>query len=284
MPDNATSSLQGTAPGGPPEVSAAVSENQSLTVQREPWSKLGPEFAMEWGRADPSDPQPEDMEIIGMKGSGKTYFMMKVLQERMLVRNSRIIIVVTKQSDKVFMKLGWPIVKEYKDLRKHRQVIYWPVTKAIGDDRKAFHESRIYELLAREWRENAFLVLAFDEIAYIEALSPRIKGLIAMYWREARSMEITLVAMKQRPQGVQRDMHSETQWTIAFVPKDQNDAERFAELFGNKKLWMPVFDQMDPDRHEFLIKHARSRDVYISWIDEPLVPIEPPDEQRRTSL
>lgn len=263
-----------------PAASAPEQESDALSIQHVPWSKLGPEFAMEWGRADPKDPQPEDMEIIGMKGSGKTYFMMKVLQERMIVRNSRIIIVVTKQSDKVFLKLGWPVVKEYKDLSKHRQCIYWPITKAVGDDRKAFHEAKIYELLAREWRESAYLILAFDEIAYIEALSPRIKGMIAMYWREARSMEITLVAMKQRPQGVQRDMHSESQWTVAFVPKDQNDAERFAELFGNKKLWMPVFDQMNPDNHEFLIKHARSRDVYISWIDEPLVPIEPPDERR----
>ena len=122
MTENATSTPDATVPDGLSEGRAAVSENQSLTIQKVPWSKLGPEFAMEWGRADPADPQPEDMEIIGMKGSGKTYFMMKVLQERMLVRNSRIIIVVTKQSDKVFMKLGWPIVKEYKDLRKHRQV------------------------------------------------------------------------------------------------------------------------------------------------------------------
>jgi hypothetical protein len=260
-----------------PDNNAQNSTTNGVTIQRIPWSQLGPEFAMAWGRADPNDPQPEDMEIIGMKGSGKTYFLMKVLQERMIVRNSRIILVVTKQADKVFLKLGWPIVREFRQLKKYRQCIYWPTTKKLGDQRKEFHEEILYELLSRLWVEDAYLTIAFDEIAYVESLSPRVKSLVGMYWREARSMQITVVAMKQRPQGVQRDMHSETQWTIAFVPKDADDAERFAELFGNRKTWLPVFDQMNPDKHEFLIRHARSREAYISWIDQPLVPIDPKD-------
>lgn len=248
-----------------------------IEIQRVPWSRLGPEFAIEWGRSDPANPQPEDMEIVGMKGSGKTHFLIKILQERMLVRNSRIILVVTKEADEIFQLLGWPIVTEIRQLRKYRQCIYWPKTKKLGSERRAYHELRIYELLSRMWQKDAWLVLAFDEIAYIESLSPRVKGLIGMYWREARSMKITVVAMKQRPQGVQRDMHSETQWTVAFVPKDHADAERFAELFGNKREWMPVFEQMDPMNHEFLIRHTKSRTAYISWIDEEIVPIEPQD-------
>jgi hypothetical protein len=254
---------------------------KTTQIERIPWSQLGPEFAAIWGRADPNDPQPEDMEILGMKGSGKTYFLMTVLQERMLVRNSRIILLVTKQDDKVFTKLGWPIVREFKDLKKHRQCIYWPQTKKLGQERQAFHEQIIYQLLSSLWKKDAWIVLAFDEIAYAEGLSPRVKQLIGMYWREARSMGITIVAMKQRPQGVQRDMHSESQWTVAFVPKDRNDAERFAELFGDRKTWMPVFDSMDPDNHEFLIRHARTGAAYISFIDQPLQPIEPPSEKQK---
>jgi hypothetical protein len=250
-------------------------------IAKVPWSQLAPEFAASWDRADPNDPQPEDMEILGMKGSGKTYFLMTVLQQRMLVRNSRIILIVTKQSDEVFLKLGWPIVRDFKELKKHRQCIYWPLTKKLGEERNSFLEGKIYELLAKCWKENAWIVLAFDEIAFAESLSPRVKHMIGMYWREARSMKITIVAMKQRPQGVQRDMHSESQWTIAFKPKDSNDAERFAELFGPKKVWMPVFEQMDADNHEFLIKHARTGIYYISWIDTPLEPIEPPSEREK---
>lgn len=253
-------------------------------VERIPWSILGPEFAAVWGRADPDDPQPEHMEIIGMNGSGKTYFLMKILQERMLVRNSRIVLVVTKQADEVFEKLGWPIVRNFRDLKKHRQCIYWPMTDKLGSERRAFHEALMYEFLSRTWVKDAWVVVAFDEIAYVESLSPRVKDLVAMYWREGRSMKITVVAMKQRPQGVQRDMSSETWWTVAFVPKDEADAERFAELFGPRREWIPVFRQMDPDNHEFLIRHTRSRDAFISWVDERLTPITPPSEENRGGM
>jgi nucleoside-triphosphatase THEP1 len=250
-------------------------------IPKVPWSQLGPEFVTIWGRADPNDPQPEHMEIVGMNGSGKTYFLMVILQMLMLIRDSRIILVVTKQSDKVFMKLGWPIVTEFKDLKKHKQCIYWPKTKELGDKRDEFQELRLYELLTRLWKEDANIFIAFDEIARIESLSPRVKQLVGMYWREARSMGITIIAMKQRPQGVQRDMHSETYWTITFKPKDEDDGQRFAELLGNRKQWQMVFEQMDADNHEFVIKHTRTGIAYISWVDFELQPIEPPSEQNR---
>lgn len=262
------------SPGGDPR--------SGIQVERVPWSVLGPEFARIWGRADPQDPQPEHVEILGMNGSGKTYLLMKILQERMLVRGSYIVLVVTKRSDKVFAKLGWPIVREIRDIKKYKQCIYWPQTSLIGQQRKAFHEVRIRELLSRLWVPESNRVIAFDEIAYVEGLSPAVRELVAMYWREGRSNGITVVAMKQRPQGVQRDMSSETWWTFAFVPKDHSDAERFAELFGNRRDWLPVFDAMDPDNHEFLVRHTRTRQAYISWIDEPLRPIKPPDNPRGT--
>jgi nucleoside-triphosphatase THEP1 len=258
--------------------------NVTPQIPKVPWSQLGPEFVTIWGRADPNDPQPEHMEIVGMNGSGKTYFLMVILQMLMLVRDSRIILVVTKQSDKVFDKLGWPIVREFKDLKKHRQCIYWPKTKDLGEKRDAFQEAFIYELLTKLWKEDANVFVAFDEIARIESLSSRVKALVVMWWREARSMGITIVAMKQRPQGVARDMHSETYWTVTFKPKDEDDAERFAELLGNRKLWLEVFNQMDADNHEFIIKHSRTGIAYISWIDFELVPIEPPSEQDRFSI
>lgn len=255
-------------------------ESASGNIERVPWSVLGPEFAAVWGRADPANPEPEHAEIIGMNGSGKTYLLMKMLQDRMIVRNSHIILVVTKRSDKVFALLGWPIVRDIRDLRKYRQCIYWPQTNLIGRQRKAFHEIRIREFLSRYWVPESNRVIAFDEIAYIESLSPEVKELVAMYWREGRSNGITVVAMKQRPQGVQRDMSSETWWTFAFVPKDHADAERFAELFGNKRDWLPVFEQMNPDNHEFLVRHTRSRQAYISWVDEPIRPIPPQNDNQ----
>ena len=248
-------------------------------IERLPWSVLGPEFAVVWGRADPSDPQPEHMEVIGVNGSGKTLFIAKVLQDRMIVRNTPEIIVLTKPDDKTVMRLGYPIVDDIRGVRRNRQCIYWPRTRRIGRERRDYQAKKMEELLDWAWVPNSNRIMYFDEIAYIESLSPDIRTTMEMYWREARSQGITMVAGKQRPQGANRHMHSETKWTVAFVPADQADKERFAELFGSRKDWLPVFEQLNPENHEFLIRHTITRQVYISWVDEPPVPVENPHER-----
>lgn len=247
-------------------------------VERVPWSELGPEFAMVWGRAEPSNPQPEHVEVIGITGGGKTYWMCKAVQERMLVRNTPCVIIVTKQQDRTIELLGWPETDRWEDVRKHRQIIFKPKTKSIGIARKRYQRQKIQELLDHLWVPNANTIVVFDDVAYTEKLSLELRETIEMYWREGRSQGITVVATKQRPQGANRHMHSETYWKVAFAPADYSDRERFAELFGPRRVWLPVFDQMDPDNNEFLIRHTRSNSVFISWVDEPLVPIKPPDE------
>jgi hypothetical protein len=244
-------------------------------VQRIPWSELGPEFIQVWGYADPRDPQPEHVEVIGQSGSGKSYFVCTILQERMLVRNSAEVQLVTKGDDKTFFKLGWPIGDTWDFVRQNRQCIYWPRTNRLGSARKAFQRDKVQDLLNRLWHPESNTVISFDEIAYVEKLSVELRDTVEMYWREARSMGITVVATKQRPQGTNRHMHSESQWTVAFVPADYSDRERFAELLGKRSDWMPLFDMMDPMNHEFVIRHTRTGDTFISWVDIPLTPIKP---------
>jgi hypothetical protein len=246
--------------------------------ERIPWSELGPEFASIWGRADPANPQPEHLEIVGPSGSGKTHLEATMLQQRAIVRDTPTVMVATKPADDTILRLGWPVVDDWKGVTENRQVIYWPRTRLIGRARRDHHERRIRDLLDRLWQPDANTLLAFDEIAYAEGLSDEVKKIVQMYWREARSQGITVLAMKQRPQGIQRDMHSETMWTAAFAPKDRADLERFSELFGSKRDWMPVFDGLDSDRHEFILRHSRTRQAVISWVD---VPLQPAERQRR---
>jgi hypothetical protein len=237
--------------------------------ERVPWSVLGPDFLQAWG-GKPWN-QREHLEIVGPSGSGKTYLMETLLQDRYRVQKTGAILVCTKEDDEVFRQMGWPIVANVGEIQD-TNVIFWPRTSAKGTARKAFHEQRIRALLDKLWQPQANTILAFDEVGYIESLSGELRALVQMYWREARSVHIQLVAMKQRPQGALRDMHSETYWTAAFAPNDRSDLERFAELFGHRRDWMPVFDTLDPERHEFVLRHAKSREAYISWVDTPLSP------------
>lgn len=243
-------------------------------LPRAPWSAIAGEFIAVWGYRDGTF-EPEHVEILGPSGSGKTYFEATILQERVAARDSAVIFVATKPVDATIMKLGWPVVSDWKGVVKHRQVIFWPRSKEVGEAHEAIMEARIRDLLDRLWKAKAKVILVFDEIATSEELSRAIKIRIKRFWREARSVGITIVAMKQRPQGVQRDMHSEAVWIAAFRPKDEDDAARVAEVMGSKRVWIPILMSLDRDAHELVLLNAVTGRAVITWVDIPLKPAAP---------
>jgi hypothetical protein len=212
------------------------------------------------------------MELLGPNGSGKTFLLGQINAEMVRRRQSAIIFVATKAADKTITSMGWPVVSTWRDVQKHDQVIFWPHTSKTGTARKEYQASRIGELLDNLWGAEANTIIEFDEFAYIESLNRDIKDTLQMYWREGRSHGITVVAGKQRPQGVQRDMHSESRVTVAFQMKDRLDNERLAELLGNKRDFLPIIDSLDRSRHEFILRHDLSDSFYISWVDKPVNP------------
>jgi len=248
--------------------------DETPRLERVPWSRLGPAFTDEWGHDEAGRLRGEHLEITGQTGSGKSYAEATILQQRAARWDTAEIVVITKQSDDSIPLLGWPEIDNVKDLQKYRQVLYWPKTGAMGEARESYHEQKIYELLSRLWQPGANVVIAFDEIGYIEDLSYRLKKMIRMYWREGRSHGISLIAMKQRPVGVQRDQHSESRWKIVFPPADQGDMKRFAEMLGREAIWRPVLESLNQTKHEFVIRNSVTKDAYISWIDTDLHPLE----------
>lgn len=260
---------------GPGADSVAGSSGRPLfqLPERVPWSQLGPEFAAEWGRPAGKF-QPEHIEITGQSGSGKTYFLGTILQQRAAARGSQEILLVTKPDDDTVPMLGWPIVDTWRELKKYQQTVFWPRTAKKGEEREKYHEKKIYELLSELWQPNSNTVIAFDEVGYVEDLSQRLKKMIRMYWREARSgAGITIGAMKQRPIGVVRDQHSESRWKAVFPPADMGDMQRFAELLGHPRDWGPVLQELDQEEHEFVLRNSVRKLAYITWVDVPLKPI-----------
>jgi KaiC/GvpD/RAD55 family RecA-like ATPase len=256
-----------------------------LDLPRDPWSLVGPEFIDIWGYQS-GRPGGDHLEILGPNGTGKTYFEAKVMQDRADARNTTMIFIATKPVDATILMLGWPIVTTWRGVTENRQCIYWPRTELLGVEKEAWLESRILDLLEHLWQAQqkaqesgkplAPVVVAFDEVATSEELSIRVRKMIRMYWREARSMGITMIAMKQRPQGALRDMHSEASWVVAFQPKDEEDGMRVAQVMGNKNAWLPVLMGLNREKHECVLLHAVTRRAVITWIDEPLRPAEPP--------
>lgn len=240
-------------------------------LPRVPWSAIRQEFIAAWGYRDGRF-DPEHVEILGPSGSGKTYFEATILRERAARRHSAIVFIATKPVDKTIVQLGWPIVDTWREVTKHRQCIFWPRTELLGQEWETYMARKIEDLLSRLWRAKAKVIIVFDEIATSEELSTRLKTIIKRFWREARSVGITIVAMKQRPQGIQRDMHSEATWIAAFKPKDEDDAIRVAQVIGNKRKWLPILMSLDRDRHEFILFNSATGAAVITWVDIPLRP------------
>ena len=247
--------------------------------ERIPWSQLGESFINEWGHSG-GRMRGEHIEICGQTGSGKSYAEATILQQRAARWNTAEIVIVTKESDDSVPLLGWPACSNADDIRKYRQCIFWPRTSLQGEEREKFHEEQIHNLLSSLWMPDANVVLAFDEIGYVEDLSVRLRKQIRMYWREGRSHNISIIAMKQRPVGVQRDQHSESRWKIVFPPADQGDMKRFAEMLGRVGDWQPVLESVDQKNHEFIIRNSVTKDSYISWMDEELKPVPSQGEQK----
>jgi nucleoside-triphosphatase THEP1 len=246
-------------------------------IPRLPWSEIGPDFIAAWGRPR-GKAMPEHLEIVGPTGSGKSFLLVDMIRERVRRRGTSVIYIATKQADDTIKKLGWPITDVWRDVAKHDQVVFWPRTKEIGVKRKAYQAAKIEDLLDRLWQPDANTEVVFDEAAYIEALTAELRMLLQMYLREGRSHGIGCVLGKQRVQGIQRDMHSETDWKVSFRMNDYEDNERAAQLFGPKRAYVPVLESLDRERHEFLIQHKLTGAEFISWVDRPLAP--PPDRSR----
>lgn len=264
---------------------------------RVPWSVLGPQWHAHFGRADPADPQPENIAFYGQNGSGKTHAAGKILQERAYVtrdadgRPRPSILIAHKPVDKTLLKIGFPIANTWDQVVRlardgYVNIIYWPRTRLMGAPRKAWYDTRISDLLDRLWaaatpEEPADIDVWFDDAGFAEEL-PLTGERMAQYLREGRAPGFSTGILKQRVQRGSRLQASETQWTLGFRPKDDADLERWAELFGSKRDWMPVLRTVRRDKREFLLKHSVTDQAWISWMDEPLEPVQggPPRHHR----
>jgi Helicase HerA, central domain len=232
---------------------------------RVPWRELGPHFLSVWGFPR-GQREPEHLEILGQTGSGKSFFEATILRERARARGSHIVVVATKPADKTLAALGWPIIDKWPPNYNDNQVIYWAKAPGLGAEGIARQRAKVAELLDRLWVADSNRIVAFDEVAYIDQ-DLRLRTALVRYYREGRSLGITVVGSTQRPQGVPRYMHSESAWSVFFSPKDEEDAERMAQVAGSKRLYMPILLDLDRTKFEFLMVRNLTGEKYISHIE-----------------
>lgn len=254
------------------------------------WPELGPEFFAAWGYPR-GEFHPEHLTVYGPTGRGKSFFERYILMERARLRGSRIIVIATKPADRTLAGTGWPIISEWppptgwtRRRSDFRQVIFWAKAQGLGQDGQLSQAGTIRDLLEQLWVPESNTVLAFDEVAYLceELNMPphRLRAVVSRYFREGRGLGITIVGSTQRPAGVVRTMHSEPEWSVFFKPKDEEDAERLAQIAGNKLYYRRALASLNANRFEFLLVHNLTGESYISSLPKKPIQIRLKNPQR----
>lgn len=225
------------------------------------WDDLGPEFFKTWGRPN-GRTDAEHLTVYGPSGSGKTFFVTYVMTERANLRGSHAVVIATKRADDTLVSAGWPVVDRWPPDYGQNQVIYW--TKGgLSDEQKAEQRARVARIANALWVPESNIMVGWDELPYV-CQDLGLNAMIGTYYREGRGNGITNIAALQRPSGVNRNVHSNTHWTVSFQPADEDDGKRVAEVFGNRRYYTEVLMALDRENHEFLIKRRLNGQVYRS--------------------
>lgn len=250
---------------GGPALTTPSTRPTAPIPDRVPWEVLAPELYRTWGYPR-GKRMAEHLEILGQTGSGKSYFEKTILMDRARLRGSHVVVIATKPADDTLASTGWPIIDRWPPSYGKNQVIFW-AKGGLSPEQQLRQKGKILDLLRKLWVPNSNRIVAFDEVAYLDADLGLRKQLVT-YYREARTLGISLVGSTQRPQGVPRYMHSESAWSVFFAPKDEDDAERMAQVAGSKRLYMPILMDLNREKYEFLMVRNLTGEKVISHVSK----------------
>jgi hypothetical protein len=212
------------------------------------------------------------VSVYGPSGSGKTYLITYLLTMRARLRGTHAVVVATKKADKTLTEAGWPIIDDWPPDYGQNQVIWW-ARGGLSNEQKAEQRAKMQHIMATLWQPEANKLIAWDELPYVCG-DLGLDRPVATFYREGRANGIGNLAAMQRPAGVTRYVHSEAGWTFSFKPKDQDDRDRVAEVFGNRKYYRDVLEGLDREAYEFVVKHELTGQAFRSSLpaERPRLP------------
>lgn len=239
-----------------------------LGIEYADWeTELEPAFIRLWGNRDNTH-EPEALTVYGKSGTGKSTFMGTVVDKRAQLRGAHVVYVATKPTDRTIQRFGWKIISDWPPGYNETKVVYWARAKNLSREERAKQRAKVRKLMDGLWTPNANIIVVWDELVYIEqALGLKLE--IETFYREGRALGITNVASMQRPSGVNRLAHSESGWSAAFPPKDQDDRDRVAEVLGDRARFRIALEHLDRSRREFILRDDRTGETYVTHLPDP---------------
>lgn len=161
--------------------------------------------------------------LVGHTGSGKT-----VAAQDMLLLRSYVVVIATKAKDKSldeYVRAGYKKVDEWPPAWNQKKVIFWRKPKALGDFRG--QQVGIYQVMADIFSRGVWCI-SFDDLIYVTG-TLKLKVPVQMFYTQARSQNISIVANLQRPFWAPLEAISQSSFALVFAVSDEHDIHRLAE-------------------------------------------------------
>lgn len=223
------------------------------SVERIPWGEFLDEF--DWAQGD-------HVTILGTTGGGKTTVMRAILPRR-----DYQVIFASKPRDPVVegaRRSGYSIIRTWPPHPHVRRCVFWPKIEKMSDanDQRMKFYGALYDI----YRQGGWCV-AFDEAAYL-ARTLNLGHVLKFYYEQARSLNISLVTLSQRPKEIPLLAYSCATHLFLFRETDAVNLKRLQEISGvDAQRVKAVVPRLNFLKHEFLYVNARTGDLKISRVE-----------------
>lgn len=198
--------------------------------------------------------QGEHVSILGRTGRGKTTLALELARRRRYV-----MALATKPRDSTLDRLTRPPDK-FRKIEKWPpplpaafmpRLLVWPKYRTPAD--VAVQSEVMSEAIDAAFIEGGWCILA-DECYYL-AQDLRLREPLRHCWQQGRALDLSLLAISQRPSGVPLEMYSQATHLFLFRSTLQEDLKRLSEIPGG----------IDPVRLRRIVKTLSGRRfVYLN--------------------
>lgn len=258
----------------PPRSDAELAELAARLAPRVRWDT----FLWRFRQGEPDGfKQGDHVTILGPTGSGKTTIAKDVVESRDYVLG-----IFTKPRDPLIDALarnGWRRTGQL-DIRVQngqlidRWVAYHPQFTGTMRERKVKQTSAVQNALDYAFTAERWCVFV-DEGLWV-AKHLRLGEELEMFWFQARTLDVSLVALGQRPRHIPLAAYSQVQHLFLGQTTDREDLDRVSELGAggpvDTELVRYVLQTLR--EHEFLYVQPRTGLLLIVKVDRPVLSAE----------